>query len=85
MIHGRHRGVSLNFQAKIPTAKSPNTIPTIFGTSIIFILRFTPAGAWGLVERVQIQVFAFQDFINAYRYADKVYTIFAKRLTLYNF
>ena len=29
MIHGRHNGVSLNFQAKIPIARIPNTIPMI--------------------------------------------------------
>jgi hypothetical protein len=34
MIHGRPNGVSLNFQAKIPTAKNPNTIPMILGIII---------------------------------------------------
>ena len=36
MIHGRHNGVSLNFQAKIPTAKMPNTAPMIFGIILYF-------------------------------------------------
>ena len=34
MIHGRHSGVSLNFQANIPTAKRPKTMPTILGNVI---------------------------------------------------
>ena len=36
MIHGRHNGVSLNFQAKIPTAKRPNIVPMIFGSILCF-------------------------------------------------
>jgi hypothetical protein len=32
MIHGRHRDVSLNFQAKIPTARMPNIVPMILGS-----------------------------------------------------
>ena len=32
MIHGRHRGVSLNFQAKTPTARMPNMMPMILGS-----------------------------------------------------
>ena len=32
MAHGRHKGVSLNFQAKIPTAKRPNIMPMILGS-----------------------------------------------------
>ena len=32
MIHGRQRGVSLNFQAKIPTARMPNMMPIILGS-----------------------------------------------------
>jgi len=32
MIHGRHRGVSLNFQAKIPTARMPKIVPMILGS-----------------------------------------------------
>ena len=34
MIQGRHNGVSLNFQAKIPTARTPNIIPMILGNII---------------------------------------------------
>jgi hypothetical protein len=32
MIHGRQKGVSLNFQAKIPTARNPNIVPMILGS-----------------------------------------------------
>lgn len=34
MIHGRHNGVSLNFQAKIPTARIPDIMPMILGSVI---------------------------------------------------
>jgi hypothetical protein len=40
MIHGRHRGVSLNFQAKTPTARMPNIVPMILG-SITFHFHST--------------------------------------------
>jgi hypothetical protein len=33
-LHGRHRGVSLNLQAKIPTAMMPNVMPMILGSII---------------------------------------------------
>jgi hypothetical protein len=36
MIHGRHKGVSLNFQMKKPTAMSPTTALIIFGSIKIF-------------------------------------------------
>jgi hypothetical protein len=32
MVHGRHNGVSLNFQEKIPTARMPNIAPMILET-----------------------------------------------------
>ena len=32
MVHGRHKGVSLNFQAKIPTERMPNIMPMILGS-----------------------------------------------------
>jgi len=41
MIHGRHRDVSLNFQAKIPTARMPNIVPMILGSIVFYShLRF---------------------------------------------
>jgi hypothetical protein len=43
MIHGRHKGVSLNFQAKIPTAKRPKTMPIIFGIIIYPPASSTPS------------------------------------------
>ena len=36
MIHGRHKGVSLNFQAKIPTARMPKITPMIWGSMYWF-------------------------------------------------
>ena len=44
MIHGRHRGVSLNFQAKIPTARRPNSVPMILGSMDDFPLCRTDQG-----------------------------------------
>lgn len=36
MIHGRHKGVSLNFQAKIATANRPKNAPMILGSIVLF-------------------------------------------------
>ena len=43
MIHGRHSGVSLNFQAKTPTAKRPNMAPMILAIIIYSPAPSTPS------------------------------------------
>jgi len=43
MIHGRHSGVSLNFQAKTPTAMRPNRAPMILAIIIYSPALSTPS------------------------------------------
>jgi len=59
MIHGRHNVVSLNFQAKIPTAKMPNTTPIILGSILYFPMHidlWRPCDLCFNLTRIQGQI-----------------------------